>query len=86
MNTVTCKVNNKWSWGLENASITFTSPTGGYVRIDKWQMDRLSDYQRKLIWELYERIGNSYTVELTVPEMKTLVVMGWAAGKTYIKK
>ena len=83
---VECKVDNRWYWGLENASLTFTSPKGGYVRIDKWNLDKLSDYQRKLIWALYERVGNSNKVVLSLSEMKTLVAIGYAAGRTYIKK
>jgi hypothetical protein len=55
------------------------------VRIDKKNLDKLSDSQRELIWKLYERVGNNDTVELNESEMTTLVVMGWAAGKTYTK-
>ena len=86
MNMIECKVDNRWYWGLENAYLKFTSPKGGYVRIDKWKIDKLSDYQRKLIWELYERARWKNEVQLTISEMKTLVVMGYAAGATYIKK
>jgi hypothetical protein len=85
MTTVICRVDNQWYRGLESASLTFTSPKGGYVRIDKKNLDKLSDSQRELIWKLYERVGNNDTIELNESEMTTLVVMGWAAGKTYTK-
>lgn len=65
----TCKIDNRWMWSLENACITVVSPTGGYVRIDKWHMDGASDELRKLVWRIYDA---GKTIDLTVEEMKLL--------------
>ena len=82
---IRCRVDNCWYSSIERASLTFHSPTGGWVRIDKRYLNRLSDYQIKLIWDLHERTGTGDHIDLTLGEMKTLVVMGWAAGDTYQK-
>jgi hypothetical protein len=85
MTTVICKVDDRWYWGLENATMTFTSPKGGFVRIDKFKMRKLDDKQCELIWDLKERI-NSNQVEVTIEEMKQLVEIGNIAGSVYAKK
>jgi hypothetical protein len=86
MTKVTCKVDNRWYWALETASITFTSPTGGYVRINKAKMSELDYTQRELVWELFDRSRDSETVELTIDEMNRLVEIGRIAGTVYTKK
>lgn len=86
MTKVTCKVDNHWYWALETASITFTSPKGGYVRINKVKMFELDDQQRKFVWELFDRSEDSKTVELTIDEMNQLVKIGNIAGSVYTKK
>ena len=86
MTTVICKVDNRWYWGLESATLTFTSPQGGHVRIDKCKLSKLDDQQRSFVWELHERSDNSDAVELTIDEMKRLVEIGNIAGSVYIKK
>ena len=62
-----CKVNNKWDWGLENADLTITSPSGGYVRIAKWYMDdTLPKELRMLVYRIaqqdkeIEQIGRAH--------------------------
>jgi hypothetical protein len=65
--------------------MTFTSPKGGFVRIDKFKMRKLDDKQCELIWDLKERI-NSNQVEVTIEEMKQLVEIGNIAGSVYAKK
>jgi hypothetical protein len=70
-------------WGLESAEITIHSPSGGYVRIIKWHMDKLNEAQGKLVWEMYSRSNVSNKIELTVDEMKQLVEIGHIAGKVY---
>lgn len=71
MNTlVHCKVDNRWMWGMENACITVTSPSGGYVRIEKKYMsEKFSDELRSLIWRIE---GNGNTIRLTKDEMMLL--------------
>ena len=85
MTTVICKVDDRWYWGLENATMTFISPKGGFVRIDKFKMRNLNDKQCELVWDLKERI-NSNQVEVTIEEMKQLVEIGNIAGSVYAKK
>jgi hypothetical protein len=85
MTTVICKVDDRWYWGLENATMTFTSPKGGFVRIDKFKMRNLNDKQCELVWDLKERV-NSNQVEMTIEEMKQLVEIGNIAGSVYVKK
>lgn len=85
MKTVICKVDNRWDWGLESASLLFTSPKGGHVRIDKRKMDKLDDQQCKFVWELYKEAFCCEKIELTIDEMKKLVVIGDIAGSVYKK-
>jgi len=65
-----CKVDNRWMWSLENACMTITSPTGGYVRIDKWHMSDASDNLRELVWRIHSAVNN---IELTKDEMQLLI-------------
>lgn len=71
MNTdkIKCKVDNRWMWGLESACLTITSPTGGYVRIDKWHMSDAAAVLRELIWRIAEQ---DKEIELTREEMSLL--------------
>lgn len=72
MNTdkIKCKVDNRWMWGLESACLTITSPTGGYVRIDKWHMDdKVPEALRNLIWRIAQQ---DKEIELTRMEMSWL--------------
>ena len=81
---ITCTVDNRWMWGLENASLTIGSPAGGSVRIDKWHMDRLTDGEASLVRHIDNESSKggrgSSTVQLTVEQMKSLVVIGNKAG------
>jgi hypothetical protein len=86
MTKVICKVDNNWYRALETAHITFTSPKGWYVRIDKVKMSKLDYPQRELVWELYDRSRDSETVELTIDEMNKLIEIGNIAGSVYTKK
>ena len=75
-------------WGLENACVTITSPAGGYVRIDKWYMNKLTDTQCELVWKCvnaYNGTSNS-NIELTIAEMNELVTIGNIAGTVYKKR
>lgn len=87
---ITCTVDNRWMWGLENASLTIGSPAGGSVRIDKWHMDRLTGEEAKLVWDIYnEALDSDPTkpkVLLTVEQMKALVVIGNKAGSVWKPK
>ena len=75
-----CKVHNKWNWGLENANLTITSPTGGYVRIDKWHMDdRLSKEMRMLVYRIAQQ---DKEIELTARQMRLLTTY----PKAYVYK
>lgn len=63
----TCKVDNRWMWSAESACITITSPSGGYVRIEKRYMSKkFSDELRSLIWRIE---GNGNSIRLTSDEM-----------------
>lgn len=67
MTLIKCKVDNRWPWG---AYMTITSPSGGYVRIDKKHMSELfSKELRSLIWRIE---GNGNTIRLTSDEMMLL--------------
>lgn len=84
MNTIKCKVDNRWMRGLERACITILSPNGGRVTVDKWHMGKLTDSQRELVWKCYNSANqNNDTVELTIDEMKELVTIGNTAGSVY---
>jgi hypothetical protein len=80
-----CTVDDKWECSLDNACVTFFSPNGGHVRIDKAKAYLLSETQWKLLWELAERTMN-YRVQLTLSEMRMLAVMGMAAGRLQKKQ
>ena len=87
MNTIKCSVDSRWMAGLERACITITSPAGGYVRVDKWHIDKLTDTQRELVWKCvnaYNGTSNS-NIELTIAEMNELVTIGNITGTVYKK-
>lgn len=65
-----CEIDNRWDWSIESASLTIHSPAGGYVRIDKWQLDEMIPNElRHLVW----RIASAGThIELTVRQMNML--------------
>ena len=87
MNTIKCNVDSRWMWSIENACVMITSPAGGYVRVDKWHMDKLTDTQRELVWKCvnaYNGTSNS-NIELTIAEMNELVTIGNIAGTVYKK-
>jgi hypothetical protein len=92
MINIACHVDNRWYWGIESAAMTFTSPAGGYVRVDKRKLGALTEDQCNLVWDLYERAAASDSaihdqqIELTLDEMKELVKIGKVAGSVYIKK
>lgn len=71
MNTlIHCKVTNHWMWGVENANLTITSPSGGYVQLKKMYMSKkFSDELRSLIWRIE---GNGESIRLTKDEMLLL--------------
>lgn len=54
-------------WSIESACLTITSPSGGYVRIEKRYMGKkFSDELRSLIWRIE---GNGNSIRLTKDEM-----------------
>ena len=69
MNMVKCKIDNRWMWSIESASITVISPAGGSVRMRKLNMDKASDSLRELVWKIAE---SGKEVELTIDEMRLL--------------
>ena len=81
MNTIKCKVDNRWMRSLEKASITVLSPTGGYVTMGKRHMDKASDSLKELVWKI---AGSHTEVELTVDEMKLLIT--YPRADVYKKK
>lgn len=84
--TYSCKVDSRWMWGLENANVTITSPTGGYVRIDKWHMDKLTSEQADLVWkcvQAYDMQGSG--IQLTRKELVMLSEIAKIAGSMYSK-
>jgi hypothetical protein len=83
--TFECTVDNKWESTLGNACITFFSPNGGHVRIDKKKFHLLSDTQMDVLQNIANRINN-HRVRLTIPEMRMLAVMGMAAGRLQKKQ
>lgn len=81
---VKCKVDNRWYWGLENACLTIYSPTGGYVRIDKWHMDnKVSNELQELVYDISQQ---DKEVELTVEQMKLLTTYPKASVYKKYKK
>ena len=75
-----CKVDNRWMWGLERACLTIHSPSGGYVRIDKWHMDdKLPKGLRMLVWRIAQQHKE---IELTARQMWILTTY----PKAYIYK
>lgn len=88
-NTIKLTIDSCWYGGIESAYIIVTSPTGGYVRIDKWKFGKanLTDTQMDLVWkcvDAYDGTSNS-NIELTAAEMNELKTIGNLTGTVYIK-
>lgn len=73
MKQIKCNIDSRWMWGLESACITVISPSGGYIRLDKWHMDKASDELRELVWRCVKAADSEdRSILLTVDEMQLL--------------
>lgn len=72
---IKCKVDSRWMWGLENACITVYSPSGGFIRMDKWHIGDASSELKDLVLKCVMASDESKTkeIELTLHEMQLLV-------------